>query len=170
MTPQITAAITVALATAVSVLSVVLGVLIGPRLAERSRLRDRLRIAYADFISAVQALKRGKVMLEVDRAVMRQASTEEDRQFFAVRFDASNRRVLDSSGDITAARMMVDFVEVDREFRQRIKDIFEEVCLIATVHDKKQLGGITIRVDEKCDSLIVAIRTKHPLLKLGRTA
>ena len=170
MTPEITAAITGALAMIVGVLSVVLGVVIGQRMAERSRLRDRLRIAYADFVSAVQALQRGKVMLEVDRAAMMEVSSQEDRDFFAVRFDASNRRVLESSGDMETARVIVDLVEVDREFRKRIGDIIDEITLIATVEDEKQREGKWTPVNEKCGSLLVAIETNHPLVKLGRTA
>ena len=97
MTPDITAAITTALAMIVGVLSVVLGVVVGHRMAERSRLRDRLRIAFADFVSAIWALLREKVVLEIDRAAMlkvsSQGATREDRHFFELRFDASSRRL-----------------------------------------------------------------------------
>ena len=68
------------------------------------------------------------------------------------------------------AWFIIDLVEVDREFRKRTAEIVEETRSIAAAQSENQLDGIRTRVDEKCDSLLEAIQTKHPLLKLGRTA
>ena len=71
---------------------------------------------------------------------------------------------------MSTAWAIIDLVEVNGKFRKRVADIAEEIALVAKAQGEEQVHDIEFRMHLKCDSLLEASQTKHPLLKLGRTA